>query len=63
MREDAGIERLSLRYGRADRAVGIEPVHGDVARNVKGGEQILAGRIDGRMNRSRRQQRLLAVQF
>src|SRR5580698_11369394 len=45
MGENAGIERLGLRYQRADGAVGIEPMHADIARNVEGGEQILAGRI------------------
>ena len=61
MRIDAVIEFFRLRDRRADRAVGIEAMHGDVARIVVGREQILAAGIDAAVYRPRRQCRWRAV--
>jgi len=52
---DAGIELVDLANGFADGAVRIEPVHGDAARSVVGGEQVLAGGVDAHMDRPRDQ--------
>ena len=41
---DSGVERRSLADFRADRAVGVQAMHGDAARLVEGGKHILAPR-------------------
>ena len=61
MRINAGIEFFRLRDRRADRAVGIEAMHGDVARIVVRREQICAAGIDAAVDRPRRQRCRCAV--
>ena len=62
MRINAGIEFLRLRDRRADRAVGVDAMHRDIARVVIGGQQKSAAGIDADMDRARRQRRRIAVQ-
>ncbi len=51
MSVDARIERCRLANFGADRAVGAEPMYGNAARLVVGGEQVLAAAIDGDVDR------------
>ena len=60
MGENAGVQIAGLRQACADRAIGGEPMHGDVARIVVGGQQITAAAIDADMDRPRRQRRRFA---
>jgi len=52
-RVDAGIEIWILRNPGADRAVGVQPMDGQAARIVVGGQQISAMRIDADMDGAR----------
>jgi hypothetical protein len=59
---DPGVEFVRLRNRRADRSVGVQPMHSDVAGIVVGGEQILPCGVDTHVDRARRQRRWNAEQ-
>jgi hypothetical protein len=55
VREDAHVDPSRLRHLRADRAVGVDAMHGDVARIVVADECIRAGGVHAVVDRALRQ--------